>query len=133
MRLWIKDPLAISAECAARGLVVEHGRIAELVGAGQQPAVPVDSTFYASRHVIIPGLVNAHHHFYQTLTRAHPAAINKPLFPWLQALYPLWARLRPEEFRLGVRLALVELLQSGCTTRCWPRTGGRHGYLGEAT
>jgi 8-oxoguanine deaminase len=67
--------------------------------------------------VIIPGLINTHHHFFQTLTRAHPAAINKPLFPWLQALYPIWgAKLDRDNFRLGVRLALTELLMSGCTT-----------------
>lgn len=116
MRVWIKDPMAISVDGAARGLVTEGGRIAELVPAGKEPVAPVDAIFDASRHVVIPGLVNTHHHFFQTLTRAHPAAINKPLFPWLQALYPLWARLQPEQFRLAVRLALVELLQSGCTT-----------------
>ena len=116
MRLWIKDPLAISVAGAARGVVVEGGLIAELVASGREPAAPVDAVFDASRHVVIPGLVNTHHHMFQTLTRAHPAAINKPLFPWLQALYPLWSRLRPEQFRVAVRLALVELLQSGCTT-----------------
>ena len=56
----------------------------------------IDATFDASRHVVLPGLVNTHHHFYQTLTRAHPSAINKPLFPWLVALYPIWARLKPD-------------------------------------
>ena len=64
---------------------------------------------------MLPGLVNTHHHFYQTLTRAHPAAINKELFPWLQALYPIWARLTPDGLRLATRLALTELLMSGCT------------------
>ncbi len=69
------------------------------------------------RHVVIPGLVNTHHHFFQTLTRAHPAAINKELFPWLQALYPIWAKVvTPESFRLATRLALTELMMSGCTT-----------------
>ena len=66
-------------------------------------------------HVVIPGLINTHHHFYQTLTRAHPAAINKELFPWLQALYPVWARLKPDAFRLATRLALTELMMSGVT------------------
>ncbi|ALG90724.1 MULTISPECIES: 8-oxoguanine deaminase [Actibacterium] len=116
MRLWIRSPLAVMAENAAGGLVVEDGRIVELV-AGTQPAGPVDEVFDGSRHVVIPGLVNAHHHFYQTLTRAHPQAINKELFPWLQALYPLWGgHLNRDTFRIGVRLALVELLMSGCTT-----------------
>jgi 8-oxoguanine deaminase len=66
--------------------------------------------------VVLPGLVNTHHHFFQTLSRAHPSAINKELFPWLEALFPVWERLDPEMFRLAVRLALVELLVSGCTT-----------------
>ena len=76
----------------------------------------IDATFDASRHVVLPGLVNTHHHFYQTLTRAHPSAINKPLFPWLVALYPIWARLKPDHLRLATRLALTELMLSGCTT-----------------
>lgn len=116
MRLHLKNPIAILADKAAGGLVIEHGRIVELLASGQSPSTPVDQTFDASRHVVLPGLINTHHHFYQTLTRAHPSAINKELFPWLKALYPIWARLDPETFRLSVRLALVELLLSGCTT-----------------
>jgi 8-oxoguanine deaminase len=115
-RLWLKDPLAIFADGAERGIVVEGSRIVELVGRGGEPATPVAATFDASRHVVLPGLVNAHHHFYQTLSRAHPSAINKELFPWLTALYPIWARLTPEALRAAVRLALIELLMSGCTT-----------------
>jgi 8-oxoguanine deaminase len=116
MRIWIKDPLAILATDAARGLVVEGTRVVELVAAGGAPSAPVDAEFDASRHVVLPGLVNAHHHFYQTLTRAHPGAINRELFPWLSALYPIWARLKPRHLRLAVRLALTELMLSGCTT-----------------
>ncbi len=115
MRTWIKDPLAILAEGAERGLVVEGTRIAERVGRGLTPE-RVDAVYDASRSVVLPGLVNAHHHFYQTLTRAHPQAINKTLFPWLTALYPIWSRLRLDHLRLAVRMALVELLISGCTT-----------------
>jgi 8-oxoguanine deaminase len=116
MRTWIRDPLAILAPNAPRGLVVEDDRIVELIETAG-PKTPCDATFNASRYVIIPGLINTHHHFFQTLTRAHPAAINKPLFPWLQALYPIWgAKLDRDNFRLGVRLALTELLMSGCTT-----------------
>lgn len=114
-RLWIRDPVAILAEDAERGIVVEDGRIVELVAKGREPSVPVDATFEAGRHVVLPGLVNTHHHFFQTLTRAHPAAINKELFPWLEALYPIWSRLTPEAFRLATRLALTELMMSGCT------------------
>lgn len=117
MRLWIKDPLAVLAQGAERGLVVEGTRIGERVGRGREPSTPVDAVFDASRHVLLPGLVNTHHHVYQTLTRAHPQAINKELFPWLQALYPIWTKgLSPDAFRLAVRLAGTELLMSGCTT-----------------
>lgn len=117
MRLWIKDPIAVLAEGAGGGIVVEDARIVELVGAGRQPTAPVDEVFDAARHVVLPGLVNTHHHMFQTLTRAHPKAINKELFPWLQALLPIWARnVKPEPFRLATRLALTELLMSGCTT-----------------
>jgi 8-oxoguanine deaminase len=116
MRLWLKDPLAILAQGAERGIVVEDTRIAERVGRGHEPSAPVDAVFEAGRHVVLPGLVNTHHHFFQTLTRAHPVAINKPLFPWLVSLYPVWRNLDPEAFRLATRLALTELLMSGCTT-----------------
>ncbi len=117
MRLWIKNPLAILADNASAGLVVENNIIVELLASGKEPAKPVDRVFDASRHVIIPGLINTHHHFFQTLTRAHPAAINKELFPWLRALYPIWAKyVTPDAFRLATRLALTELLMSGCTT-----------------
>lgn len=116
MRLFIKDPLAVLGEGAERGIVVEDGKIVELVSRGQQISQKADHVFDASRHVVIPGLINTHHHFFQTLTRAHPAAINKELFPWLKALYPIWAKnVKPGAFRLATRLAQTELLMSGCT------------------
>ncbi|MFC5508163.1 MULTISPECIES: 8-oxoguanine deaminase [Hyphomicrobiales] len=116
MRLWIRNPLGIVAEAASGGVVVERAVIVELVAAGGEPSAPVDEVFDASAHVVLPGLINTHHHFYQTLTRAHPSAIDRELFPWLTALYPLWARLTPDDLRLAVRAALAELLLSGCTT-----------------
>lgn len=118
-RIWIKNPLALftaNDRDAAGGLVVENGVIAELLGAGQAPARPVDSTFDAREHVVLPGLVNTHHHFYQTLTRAWAPVVNQPLFPWLKTLYPVWARLTPEQLAVASRVALAELLLSGCTT-----------------
>ena len=115
MRNWIKNPLSIMADGAESGIVVEDGLIVELIGTGKTPTNPCHETFDASEHVVIPGLINTHHHFYQTLTRAHPDAINKELFPWLQALYPIWAKLTPEAHRLATRLALTELLMSGGT------------------
>jgi 8-oxoguanine deaminase len=114
--LWIKDPLAILADGAARGVVVQGGRIVELVPAGRMPATPDAKIFEAGAHVVVPGLINTHHHFYQTLTRATPAALDRELFPWLQALYPIWAGLTPEALDLAVTVAMAELLLSGCTT-----------------
>jgi 8-oxoguanine deaminase len=113
--IWIKDPLAIFADGAERGIVVRQGRIVELVPAGVA-ATTADAVFDASGHVVLPGLINTHHHFYQTLTRALPAAMDRELFPWLQALYPVWARLTPEALDLAVTVAMAELLLSGCTT-----------------
>jgi 8-oxoguanine deaminase len=114
--IWIKDPLAILAEGAARGVVVSEGRIVETVPAGAVPHSADVTVFEAGQHVILPGLINTHHHFYQTLTRALPAAMGRELFPWLQALYPVWARLTPEALDLGATVAMAELLLSGCTT-----------------
>ena len=114
--LWIRDPLAILAERADRGVVVRQGKILELVPAGGTPATAGAAVFDASNHVVLPGLINTHHHFYQTLTRALPAAMDRELFPWLQALYPVWARLTAESLELGVTVAMSELLLSGCTT-----------------
>ncbi|MGJ5179285.1 8-oxoguanine deaminase [Bradyrhizobium oligotrophicum] len=114
--IWIKDPLAILAQGAARGVVVKDGRIIELVAAGAEPATVGAVVYDASAHVIIPGLINTHHHFYQTLTRALPAALDRELFPWLKALYPIWAKLTPEALDAAVTLAMAELMLSGCTT-----------------
>ena len=99
--IWIKDPLAILAEGAERGVVVKDGQIVELVPKGGQPTTTA-AFFEAGDHVVVPGLINTHHHFYQTLTRALPAALDRELFPWLQALYPVWAHLTPEYLDLGV-------------------------------
>jgi 8-oxoguanine deaminase len=114
--IWIKDPLGIFADGAERGVVVKGGKIVELVPAGAAPVTADTAVFDATQHVVLPGLINTHHHFYQTLTRALPAAMDRELFPWLQALYPVWARLTPERLELGVTVAMSELLLSGCTT-----------------
>lgn len=116
MRTWIKTPLAILADDSVGGLVVEDGIIAECLPSGGVPAVPCDDVLDASEHVVLPGLVNTHHHFYQTLTRAYGPALDKELFDWLKTLYPVWAGLTPEYLDVATRLALAELLLSGCTT-----------------
>ncbi|PKM24768.1 MAG: 8-oxoguanine deaminase [Gammaproteobacteria bacterium HGW-Gammaproteobacteria-12] len=118
-RIWIKNPLAIFTANdldASSGLVIEDGRISEVLGAGQQPAAPCQQVFDAREHVVLPGLINTHHHFYQTLTRAWAPVVNQPLFPWLKTLYPVWARLTPEKLALASKVALAELLLSGCST-----------------
>jgi 8-oxoguanine deaminase len=115
MRLWLKNPLAILAEDSAGGIVVEDGRIVECIGAGGTPARDCDEVVDAGRFVVIPGLINAHHHVFQTMTRAHPAAINKPLFSWLTSLYPIWARCTPQALALATELAMVEMMMSGVT------------------
>jgi 8-oxoguanine deaminase len=114
--LWIRDPLAILADGAGRGIVVDGGKIVEMVPAGAEPVTPGCAIFDAGSHVVLPGLINTHHHFYQTLTRATPAALDRELFPWLTALYPIWARLTPEALDSAAMVALAELLLSGCTT-----------------
>ncbi|MDP9365025.1 MAG: 8-oxoguanine deaminase [Chloroflexota bacterium] len=73
--------------------------------------------------VVLPGLVNTHHHFFQTLTRAVPAAQDAGLFDWLRVHYPIWADLTPQAIRVSTQIALAELLLSGCTT------ASDHGYL----
>ena len=113
-RLWIKNPLAVHAENAGDGLVVDNGVIVELVASGETPEH--EATFDASDRVIIPGLINTHHHMYQTLTRAVPDAIDKELFDWLKTLYPVWAGLTPDMISSSSELAMAELLLSGCTT-----------------
>jgi 8-oxoguanine deaminase len=114
--IWVKDPMAILAGGAARGVVIADGAIVELVGKGSQPKTPVTQVFEARDHVVIPGLINTHHHFYQTLTRAVPAALDRELFPWLKALYPIWAKMTPDALDAAVTVAMAELMLSGCTT-----------------
>jgi len=118
-RIWLQTPLAIftaNGLDARGGLVIENGTIAEVLAAGAQPSQPCNAIFDAREHVVLPGLINTHHHFYQTLTRAWAPVVNQPLFPWLKTLYPVWARLTPEKLALASKVALVELLLSGCTT-----------------
>lgn len=118
-RIWIKNPLATFTANdldASGGLVIDNGVISELLGAGQHPSRPCDQVFDAREHVLLPGLINTHHHFYQTLTRAWAPVVNQPLFPWLKTLYPVWARLTPEKLALASKVALAELLLSGCST-----------------
>ena len=75
-----------------------------------------DQVINAKGMILLPGLVNTHHHFYQTLTRNLPAAQDANLFHWLRVHYPIWAGLTPEAIAISTKIALAELLLSGCTT-----------------
>ncbi|MBN2549157.1 MAG: 8-oxoguanine deaminase [Anaerolineales bacterium] len=97
------------------GLFARDGFI-EQVGPTDQLPASADEVLDLSGHILLPGLINTHHHFYQTLTRAVPAAQDANLFNWLKTLYPIWARMRPEDIRISTQTALIELALSGCTT-----------------
>ncbi len=91
-------------------LLVENGIITS-VG----PEVAADEVLDASGCVVTPGLVNTHHHLYQSLTRVVPGGQDALLFGWLQTLYPIWARMRPEHMKISAQIGLAELALSGCT------------------
>ncbi|GAP35158.1 8-oxoguanine deaminase [Piscinibacter sakaiensis] len=97
------------------GLFARDGVI-EAVGPSADLPTTADEVIDARGQLVLPGLVNTHHHMYQSLTRALPAAQDAELFDWLTALYPVWARLTPEMVRVSTQLALAELALSGCTT-----------------
>ena len=98
-------------------LLVEGSKITHIGTEAQVAPYAADAkNIDASELLIMPGMVNTHHHYYQTLTRNFPNVQNAKLFDWLQNLYPLWARLTPDDFYLSTTIASLELLQSGCTT-----------------
>jgi cytosine/adenosine deaminase-related metal-dependent hydrolase len=96
------------------GLFICDGFI-EQVGLTQDLPDTADEILDISGHILLPGLINTHHHFYQTLTRAVPAAQDANLFNWLKTLYPIWGRMIPDDIRISTRTALAELALSGCT------------------
>jgi cytosine/adenosine deaminase-related metal-dependent hydrolase len=100
----------------AGGWILIAGPQIVAVGAANEPEPPAERTIDASDMVLVPGFVNTHHHFYQTLTRAVPGAQDAELFAWLQCLYPIWARMDPPALRSATAIACAELLLSGCTT-----------------
>jgi 8-oxoguanine deaminase len=97
------------------GLFVRDGFIEQVGPTSELPAM-ADEVLDLTGHLVLPGLVNTHHHFYQTLTRAIPAAQDANLFNWLTTLYPIWARMNPEDIFTSAQTALAELALSGCTT-----------------
>jgi len=102
-------------ELADGGLFIRRGLIEE-VGPMSELPTTADEVLDLTGHILLPGLVNTRHHFYQTLTRAVPAAQDANLFNWLKTLYPIWARIQPEDIFISTSTALAELALSGCTT-----------------
>ncbi|MGB8267598.1 MAG: 8-oxoguanine deaminase [Candidatus Velthaea sp.] len=102
-------------ELPGASLFVRDGVIEAIGPAAELPA-QADRIIDASALVVLPGLINTHHHFYQTLTRNVPAAQDAKLFDWLTTLYPIWARMDAEAIRVATAVAIAELMLSGCTT-----------------
>ena len=98
----------------AGGAVFVRDNVIEAVGATADLPTTADDVIDARDQIVIPGLVNTHHHMYQTLTRA--CVQDNELFGWLRGLYPIWANLTPEMVRVSTQTAMAELLLSGCTT-----------------
>jgi 8-oxoguanine deaminase len=118
--LLIKNALIVTMDDHQReipdsGLFVRDGFI-EQVGATRDLPQSADEILDLKGHIVLPGLVNTHHHFYQTLTRVVPAAQDANLFNWLKTLYPIWARMNAEDIFISTQTALSELALSGCTT-----------------
>lgn len=97
------------------GLFIRDGFI-EQVGISSELPLTADEVVDLTGHIVLPGLINTHHHFYQTLTRAVPAAQNANLFNWLKTLYPIWTKMTPDDIYISTKTALAELALSGCTT-----------------
>jgi len=98
------------------GAIFVRGNVIEQVGASSELPQTADEVINAANHVVVPGLVNTHHHMYQSLTRVIPAAQNGELFNWLTNLYPIWANLDAEMVHVSTLTAMSELILSGCTT-----------------
>ena len=105
----------IESEIKGGGLFARNG-IIETVGESSSLPQIADTIIDMKGHVVIPGMVNTHHHLFQNLTRAVPAAQNSELFGWLKTLYPIWSNIGPEHVYWSTALGLAELALSGCTT-----------------
>ena len=100
----------------ADGAIFMRDNIIEQVGRSADLPCAADEVIDATGHIVMPGLINTHHHMYQSLTRVIPAAQNGELFHWLTGLYPIWANLTPEMVHVSTLTAMAELILSGCTT-----------------
>jgi len=102
-------------ELRETSVLVRDGLIAAIGPASDMPHM-ADEVIDARHYLLVPGMVNTHHHMFQSLTRAIPQVQNAELFGWLQGLYPIWAGLTPDMIYTSTQLAMAELLMSGCTT-----------------
>ena len=102
-------------EIPGGGVFIRDGVI-EAVGPTAELPATADEVVSLAGCVALPGLVNTHHHMYQTLTRAIPGAQDAELFTWLRTLYPIWSGITPEMIRVSTLTAMAELILSGCTT-----------------
>ncbi len=98
------------------GAVLVRGDVIAAVGPTATLPAAADEVVDLTGHALLPGFVNTHHHLYQSLTRAVPAAQDASLFDWLSTLYPMWARLTPDMLHVSTLTGMAELLRSGCTT-----------------
>ena len=118
--LLIKNALTLATmdnsrrEIAGGALYARDGVIEAVGTLADMPAQTADEVFDLSNHVVIPGLINTHHHMFQSLTRVF--AQQNELFDWLTTLYPIWSRLTSDAVYTAAKLAMAELLLSGCTT-----------------
>lgn len=108
------DP-AKSKELSQASVFIRDNLI-EAIGPAADLPQTADEVIDARGHLVMPGMVNTHHHMYQSLTRAIPATQNAELFGWLRGLYPIWAGLTPEMIKVSTQVSMAELLMSGCTT-----------------
>jgi 8-oxoguanine deaminase len=102
-------------EIPGGSLYIRDG-IIEKVGLSSELPENADQVIDLRGYIVLPGLINTHHHFYQTLTRVVPGAQDSNLFHWLKTLYPIWGRMTPEDIYISTQTALAELVLSGCTT-----------------
>jgi len=119
--LLIRNAACIATQDDARtelrnASILVRGNLIEAIGPADAMPLMADEVIDARGHLVVPGLINTHHHMYQSLTRAIPAVQNAELFSWLGGLYPIWSGLTPEMVKVSTQTAMAELLLSGCTT-----------------
>lgn len=120
-RILLKNALVVATMDDTRrevhgGFILTEGPEIRLIGSADDALPEADEVIDLSGHVVLPGLVNTHHHMVQSLTRATPGGQDAELFGWLKAHYPIWANLTPEMIRISAATAMSELVLSGCTT-----------------